>query len=394
MKTKLKYFSLAIAALLMVGFASCSSDDEPTMGVDENEMISVMLKLDLGPTTRAEVAPIAADTKATFSKGHIYFTTATGSIVRHYTIGNSATGDKNIQLSDLTTGDGRVVTGLPGNTTQIYVFGNTSDEVSLPTSGPINNVKAMSVTLASQSDIKNVNLYGTTSTFKETSAGNPQTGVNAVYTATVSIKPTVARLELGKLVSSHNIASFKVKGIFIDNYYKSGNVDGTTVAGNLKSLTTGAYDSSEDGDYKTAENGVNFDWYGDAELISTVLDPEVDYRTAEVKLTGHPSKVWGYNLFAGHTAIPRMVIRMTAVTPKTGASITFEDPSYLTVKGFVTAGEGAAPVTQFEQGYVYKIVEIVFRGSNLSATPNLVDKEVTVKVEVTPWTVQEIKPIL
>ena len=44
MKTKFKYFSLAIAALLMVGFASCSSDDEPKTG-NENETISVVLKI-------------------------------------------------------------------------------------------------------------------------------------------------------------------------------------------------------------------------------------------------------------------------------------------------------------------------------------------------------------
>ena len=53
MKTKLKYFSLAIAALLMVGFASCSSDDDTTLGGGENETKTVVLTFSEGPVVRS-----------------------------------------------------------------------------------------------------------------------------------------------------------------------------------------------------------------------------------------------------------------------------------------------------------------------------------------------------
>ena len=57
MKTKLKYFSLAIAALLMVGFASCSSDDEPIKGVEEIETggtkMQLVVNMPTGASTRS-----------------------------------------------------------------------------------------------------------------------------------------------------------------------------------------------------------------------------------------------------------------------------------------------------------------------------------------------------
>ena len=57
MKTKFKYFSLAIAALLMVGFASCSSDDDTIKGVDEIETggtkMQLVVNMPTGASTRS-----------------------------------------------------------------------------------------------------------------------------------------------------------------------------------------------------------------------------------------------------------------------------------------------------------------------------------------------------
>lgn len=385
MKTKLKYFSLAIAALLLVGFASCSSDDDTMKGVEEDETISVVLKLDLGPTTRAEVAPIDPDaqgsTMAQFNDGHLYFTTAQGAIVKHYTITTTATGNANIMLSTLT--DGAEIKDLPANTKHVYVFGNTPTAADLPVTGPINTVLAKTINLPTQSDITNVNLYGNKEIITETTGGTIVPPLNAKYSVTVAIKPTIARLELGKITGIHNITSFSVEGIFIDNYYNKANVDGVVDPSYLAPLTTlvSDYDRSTSGKYTVALDGVNHDWY------ATLLNSDTKVVTPATA-----GMVWGYNLFANNSAVPRMVIRMKNVEVST-PDISFPDTQYVTIKGF-TNSAGDAPITAFQPGYVYRIVDLNFHGVNLSTDPNLADKDVTVKVEVTPWTVQVIKPVL
>ena len=67
MKTKLKYFSLAIAALLMVGFASCSSDDDTVKGVEEIETggtkMQLVVNMPTGASTRSttETADVGSE---------------------------------------------------------------------------------------------------------------------------------------------------------------------------------------------------------------------------------------------------------------------------------------------------------------------------------------------
>lgn len=389
MKTKFKYFSLAIAALLMVGFASCSSDDEPAIGVEENKTVSVTLKIDLGATTRAEVAPIGADVKATFTTADVYFTTAQGAILKYCTVGKDVTGFDKLDIT--TSGTGVTVTGLPGNTTQVYVFGNTPAGVSLPTNGPISKVKATAISLLSQKDIGNVNLYGTSGLTLVTE-GNIGDATNAKYSANVQIKPTVARIELDQMEAEHNLLSFSVVGIFVDNYYQEGNVDGTvsaTLSGTGNNLvaisqTADHYARSTDNKYTEALAGVNHDWY---ETVKPTED-----------LIAKPSGtyVWGYNLF-GKTetsAVPRIVIRIKDVVTNDESAISFAGQDwFLTIKGFKNK-TGSAAIDKIEPGNVYKISGLKFCGTNLSPAPNLVAKDITVTVEVLPWGIVEMTPEL
>ena len=216
MKTKFKYFTMAIVALLMVGFSNCSSDDTPQ--IDTEETKTVFLKISNGqPSTRAVGSSLATNkSPVQLTSGHIYFTAASGVIIKHYTLGGDATTDENITIADLIPGT--PIKNLPGSTKNVYIVGN-SDPIDsgskIITSGSISEVQQAVLNVADQADITNTNLYGTS-----------EIGVvdgSQSVAVTVNLAPTVAVFEITDIKTKEGsiITGFEVEGIFVDNYYET-----------------------------------------------------------------------------------------------------------------------------------------------------------------------------
>ena len=144
MKTKFKYFSLAIAALLMVGFASCSSDDDTIKGVDEIETggtkMQLVVNMPTGASTRSTTGVdtgtevgTEAENKANTVLLSVF--DDAGNFVANYrpTLKAPTTVDKKvIYVSDVFEANALKL----GNSYKVYVYINPYPEMELKAQNP------------------------------------------------------------------------------------------------------------------------------------------------------------------------------------------------------------------------------------------------------------------
>lgn len=360
MKTKIKCKTLVIAVLLL-GFSSCSKDNDTIVNTK-----SIFLKISNRPVTYAEGA-VQGDVPLTFSSGHIYFTDAASTILRYHSIGDT---DADHTVAELTAG--KEIADLPITVTAIYVVGNTQ---GLPNTTKISEVKAYVLNVESQVEVAAgnvVNLYGETEELTQVEATN-------LYTTTVSIVPTVARIELTDIKATGRITSFKVAGIFVDNYYATAPVDGTITSSLVDNGTDVLQFSDNTTSYPKTLKPSIFDWYTEGlASVENVVKPT--------------EAVWGYNLFAktnGENDAPRIIIRLTDIVTSGGAS--YADPQFITLNGF---NENGVPLTTIKPGNVYTIAAggFNFDETNLTSAPNMETMGVAVKVTVPSWVNVPITP--
>lgn len=369
MKTKLKYFTMAIVALLMVGVSSCSSDDTPD--IDTSESKSVFLKISNGPNTRAEGPTQVAEAVA-FNSGHLYFTDANGIIIKYNKIAAGETGDYTIGGLK----KGQTINNLPGSVAKVYVVGNTTD---LPTTGHISAVYHKNLAIASQVQTTKgnvVNLYG------EALLTGPAATSSNLYTAEVAVNPTVARIELTDITASGIITDFKVAGIFVDNYYANAYVEG--------SLVGDIVNNGEDADHF----GGTSNKYSDDKVNAIHDTTSKKAEGSLLKVLPETGAVWGYNLFATNegSTVPRIVIRLTGIKTN-DTNVTYSDPQFITIRGFK---DNATALDAIKSGRVYTIAanDLVFNESNLSPTPNKELIDVRVKVTLASWVEVPVTPEL
>lgn len=369
MKTNFKYLTLVIAALL-IGFSSCSKDDV-TKGGTENDAKSVFLKISNAPVTYAAGAH-QANGSLSFSSGHLYFTDDAGTILRYHSVGDKDAG-ADFNMSELSSGSGKEITELPSTVAAVYVVGNTQD---LPNKTNISAVKAHMLNVASQVQVTAgniVNLYGENTKLT-------QVGETNSYNATVNIAPTVARIELFDITATGGVTSFKVAGIFVDNYYATASVDGTISSALVYNGADALKFSDNSTSYPKSLTPSIYDWYS-KRLAS-------DEKVVKLK----DDAVWGYNLFAktnGENDVPRIVIILNDIVTSGGAS--FANPQFITIKGF---NNGDDALKTIEPGNVYTIASagFSFDQTNLTPDPNMETKAVSVNVTVSSWVNVPITP--
>lgn len=372
MKKNFKCLALMAAALLM-GFSSCSNDDDNAGSNDNGPKKTVSLKM---AKTYAEGA-VQKEGDVTFTSGDVYFTDDKGVIRRHLTINKNAKSTTNINMEKLMK-DGETITDLPSSVNHVYIVGNTPN---LPTAGNISAVQKSVLDVKSQADLAAANLYGDAATEKTADATPTD---NAKYKAEITLKPTVSRVELTDMTITGNvITGYKIAGIFIDNYYAAANVDGTTTSTVVNNGADSAPFADNTTQYPSDLSKCIYDWYTKPlEATSNVAKP------------GLKDGVWGYNLFAGN-AVPRIVIRLTGVTadPKSGMVEQYKNDQFITIRAINVAG---VPLTSIEAGKIYNIAAgaLSFDESYVTPTPNQKLIDVTVTVKLATWTVVDSKPVL
>ncbi|GAB6010398.1 hypothetical protein [Dysgonomonas reticulitermitis] len=378
MKTKFKYLALMVSVALLAGFSSCSNDDVPAENAGGTK--NLFLKISSAPATKAEGA-VQAAAPVVFNDGVLYFTSS-GNIEAQYTISSAPTSGSNINITTL-TGAGETIENLPNSVDHVYVVGNVPTTVSLPASGSILAVQQAVLVVATQGTISNVSLYGDDATSLLT-AGGGASG-NDLYEANITLAPVVARIELADITSSGDIVSYKVAGIFVDNYYSQGEVDGLVAATNLVNNGMDPTKFSDGtSEYPTALKPSIYDWY------PTALTP-----SSNVVAPATAGQVWGYNVFAAAagSSVPRIIIRLEDVMLSSGAP-TSGSTQFITISGYKDASSVA--LTSFEAGKVYTLSAgtLIFDENDIDPVPNsnLIDVKVT--VTLTNWTVVPVTPVI
>lgn len=382
-KTRFKYLTLLVSTFL-IGFSSCSNDDNGGKPEDTTPK-SMFLKISSEAPSTYSGGFAQGSAQVVFTSGILYFTDNMGAIKGTKTIGTLGVAD--IDITAVTGVSGQVITGVDGAVTKVYIVGNTP-AASLPVSPTlISQVENALLQVQSQA-ISNVNLFG--SGVLAAPVGLP----SDPYTCNVTLKPTVARVELTDMaVSGNYITGYKIAGIFVDNYYSRAAVNGTVLAADLKdnsglatpTLANAAF--TDNGSlYPTALKTFVYDWFTPA--LGAVGTP--------LKVAPITGGVWGYNVFAtaSGSAVSRIVIRLTDVTTSADAGTpVYRGDQYVTIKGFKNTATGT-PIATFKAGEVYNITGLVFNESNLTSIPSLNPIDVEVKVSVASWTPVGVTPEL
>jgi hypothetical protein len=292
MKTIFKSALVACIALT-AGLAGCSkeapaNDNQPATGEK-----SVVIKI-AGEATRA---PGAKETgTAIFTTADIYFTNGTA-------VMNKFTG--NVAL--LTGADGQEFENISGTVTDVYIIGNrpagVGDAFTNMTQFDANTL----ITLANQSDIQNVTLWGTSPvTTLDTPDADPTTG-NAQYTVDVELTPLVARFEIDNIearkpatTGEAEITSFTLDGIYLDGVYTE--MGFTFAAGTL-------FAGGGDGDTYPGTHP--------AQVMDDALTTFINGRTYTPVVTvkgADEDGVWAYNLLPATGAkLPTIVLKLSDI---------------------------------------------------------------------------------
>jgi hypothetical protein len=416
--------SMALTTSLLT---SCSNDDDPNGG-DAAGTKNVALRIDL-PTvgaTRTVGAQIANGTTLTLSNGSVVFYANDGRITKKLSIVTSLPSPVPADTYSFDQmKQGVTISGLDNATASVAVVGNT--DISSATGGENweDWIKTDSIQAGSQTAEGTVNLYGASALKTPQTTGDP-------YQATISLQPTVARFEVASVKPGTDLSSFTVEGVYLENFYKEGAVDGGLQAIHVKGLTK---TDAAMTDYSVTGAGLSPTWTGSIYDAGSWAINTTDNVPAA-------NKVWGYYAFAhqrgsytlaqadsvfqtdpnyqsanGGTVVPRIIIKLTHValaTGRTGNETNYDyyygvtDASagttagdkvwYATIKGFkFTPSGGTTPVEMKSilAGYVYATdPQFSISSSDLHPDPNT--GTITADLQVVPitWRGTTLTPIL
>lgn len=380
------YFATLLVALLMF---SCTNNDNPEIPQPEKGERSVELKITRS-STKADDASVPAGTKTPITDGTIYFFAVNGNCVFAYTLSEA-------DISNLagTSPTAVVINQVPASASSALLLTNYGlAGYTYPTaaSQTISTIEALPVEVEKQQPkdgnmmVNNVIMSGVANV--ET---NPTpTATDPLYKIAMTITPIMSRLEISRVGvkgtgnAKGDITEFRLRGIFIPNFYGA-----STVYGNA--VTTPLINPGSDVDYYTAsfpfKTGTG---YLNDYVASSVIHPGLVHDPS--------TNMWAYHMFpaTGVDNLPHIVVAVDNIMyidedgdPKSWKNGNIK---YITVKTYNNK-VGGAEITQFDPSYVYKIEDgIIFGLDDLGDKPYTKDQSVSCNVTVTAWSVISIVP--
>ncbi len=348
----IKIFAMAAAAAMI--FASCSK--EPKNNNEDVQGARLTIKL-VGavPQTRAieEPGSIAEGTIG-LNDGHIFVVDQEGDVIH----------SEALKLNEAYTGSGQLLSeGGTGETakvvasdSRVYVVGNIPTLESGTVAGltTFAGIQAAVSALSGQTDYSTPALANNDGELAFITVTSQAVGTTpAQAEVTVQLSPLFARIELSEVEAGGEVDSYKVAGIYVDEYYPSFNLVG-----------------EGKGTLWNQEN--NIDFGSNVGTADAATGPWVS--DANVVIPGE-GVVWAYHVGAG--SVPRFVIHLTDIV--VDGDPVGED-RYLTVTGYTGLTTEA-----FERGNIYRVGKIEFDETDLGVTPNPKDVNLTVMVDVIEW---------
>lgn len=358
-----KLFMAALAAITLL--ASCSKEDNGAGGTD-GKAAAMQIKLSYAPDnqTYSLDGPINAGSNTTLGTALLY----------------QMVGDNVFTVTELTATDITAMTGAAG--LRIENVNSTVDGVYIVGNAPSGNVAALkalttkatiegfAIAVESQQSVAGstgvtavtVMGYGAAAT-----ATDPTPDGHAYKKATVTAAPVVARMEVaGKVQISiepdNQIKSITWKKVWFNRYYTA-----------FDKATIKEYTSTDanwnDGTYPT--------WATD--VYSATVDTK--------------EKCYAYQFFPATSAdaakLPAIVMQAD-VTLKDDRTLT---DYYVTIKTFK---KGTTALDQMLANKIYKVDlnNLTVDHTDFTPEPNPEQVDLGISVEITPWTVENITPVI
>ncbi|MCD8103081.1 MAG: hypothetical protein LUE26_11025 [Alistipes sp.] len=419
MKVKL----LAVAALAAMALAACSKDNEKGgQTTNPEEGIFIQFTGLNEPNSRTLTDPVADNTPVTLDKGYLVFGDVVSDKVTHVVaIGTSTPTDPAVTVNALE--NGMVFSGIEA--THVYVIGNLNG-VTVQIGDNLASLLANTVDVLDQTDVtgglSTATLFGLGQIDPATNSAAVAAG--ATKQAIFSVRPVAARLELSKISASAgtdgNVISYKLSGIYINNFYLELGINGSIVDANP--YPAGKHVDFQDdhtrylpsgGGYLSAWNGKLFDG------LAVSSDTNLEILSEDVD----PGKVWAYNVLAPYgngnskAAVPHIVLHFTEMTldydptPAQDGSTETSTPGeylfynsetntdgecYLTITRYIQdLGQANEADLAIDAGFIYKITDVPFTPDDLGELPET-DPEIKdgfkvyVQVTFVPWQAKNV----
>jgi hypothetical protein len=351
-------------------------------GVDDsnvNQSKNVTLKIMSGTSpfgTRATENAVSSKT-ITFNEGWLMFVSEQNNItkVMKITVGQqNVMTDASVDISLLTKTDGTEIPNVPGHSKSAYVVGNLPNVqgVAVPvTGGSLTAFRQNLIHFATQNDITNITLFG----------GDMIKLENQKNVARFNVIPLMARIEIEKISSfdsKSDIESFKIDGIFINNYYEQITLDGNATATTVYNKNVADFAEGTQA-YPVNYKEMLYDYRSAAGQSLGILDGDTSYILS-------PGKAWAYNLLApvtssaGTISMPHIVLRLSDIQTKSG--LAYNGEWYLTVSGLVDKN---GKIDKLKPGTIYSIKNLKFAQSNIQPDPEMDTIDVNVEVTIVEW---------
>lgn len=372
MKTA-KMFLVALAALSM---AACSNNDE-IPGVENDGTKSVALRLDgLASSTRA-VGDAQSAGKIALSNLTVYFTDGTNILAK-----KSLSTSNTTEWGELTT-TGHVFHQLPSKVTQVQIVGNSASKTITETN--VTALKGSVLKAAGEQTFTNVTLFGEDTSLTESAESDEH--VDKIYTATVDLKPLVARFEIGNIactdLGTGPVKQFDLSVIGLMDFYSGVTLTGTASGGYTLDNVLEPGSQATEGKVIFGEADAEAGWAWD-KISGATITTTTAWNPGE---SGDKKFVYQFipnKLADGKMAQVKLVLDKVVWTD--GTSNPFN--SVVTAK-FQKDGHD---LTAFEAGKIYK-VDYQFKGENVGPwNPDDV-KCVQINVTVASWEVVALTPV-
>lgn len=355
---------------------------------------------------------------AIIGSGKLYFINSSGNSISQREL--TATEISTLANTSTTPGGNTVtITGVPNTATTLYFMANikTSAGTSFPMVDGTTSADARLRIDKLQQNAANVPMSGQSGMFVQ--------GVGNQYTASVTLTPIVARMELGQITCQNqngagqpavtaDITGYKLSGVFINNVRQDVLLNGLPyLVGAPIDIKSQAGWASSWSVYFTSAN-TNFPYYvggspaGPADWVANSMvtyctptstgmtfypDPTNGSTNTDPAVV--PKKVWGYQICPSTTVpagtpadVPHLILKLTEVT--------YDDNPLGATTLYVTVtkykDEQNNPVTEFKRGNIYRIQNLIFTHNEATNQPYEKNITVTATVTVAPWVINNVTP--
>lgn len=407
-----------LMAIMASSLFACNNQDI-TESEDVKGENAITLSVTQAPQGRSISDQKGNPEYAVIGSGKLYFIDGSGNSIYQREL--TATEITALTNTSSTPGNKTVtITGVPNTATTLYFMANirTTAASSYPMVSGTTSANARLRIDQLQADATHVPMSGLSTAFVAASGTNQ-------YTASVTLTPIVARVELGQITcqnqngagqpaTTSDITAYKLSGVYMNNIRENVLLNGTPY------LVGAPIDIKNQSSWATnwetyfMSFNTNFPYYvggspaGPADWTANAMvnyctptasgltfypDPTNGSTNTDPAVT--PKKAWAYQVSPSTTVpvgspadVPHMILKLTDVTYNDNPL--GKTTLYVTVTKYKNSSND--PVLEFKRGNVYRIENLIFTHNEATNQPYEKNITVTATVSVAPWLVNTINP--